>query len=207
MGTAGDPGPRQRHGHADPRADRTVHTEGLEPGGRPTQQSEFQRDLRMEGQNRDVVRVNALALPHAGYWLNAVPSTMYNLKMKTREFIPPVKFRLGMNQYRSEGKCPVCNDTSDARGDHSLNCGRGGGEMTARHHHLRNILHATAAAAHLNPSKEEQGIIPNCGDRPADVYIPGWKAGRDVAYDVTVINNLRGAMSIFPFYLSSPQNY
>ena len=154
-------------------------------------QSEFQRDLRMEGQNRDVVRVNALALPHAGDWLNAVPSTVYNLKMKTREFIPLVKFRLGMNQYRSEGKCPVCNDTSDARGDHSLNCRRGGGEMTARHHHLRNILHATAAAAHLNPSKEEQGIIPNCGDRPADVYIPGWKAGRDVTYDVTVINNLR----------------
>ena len=69
-------------------------------------QSEFQRGLRMEGQNRDVVRVNALALPHAGDWLNAVPSTVYNLKMKTREFIPPVKFRAGHEPVQERREVP-----------------------------------------------------------------------------------------------------
>ena len=100
--------------------------------------------------------------------------------------MPAVKFRLGLPQYRAGGKCPICKEESDRMGDHSLNCSRGGGEMTAR-----DILHATAASALLNPSREEQGIIPGCGERPADVYIPGWKTGRDTAYDVTVINCLR----------------
>ena len=34
-------------------------------------------------------------------------------------------------------------------------------------------------------------MIPGTADRPADVFLPSWKQGRDTAYDVTVVNSLR----------------
>ena len=61
----------------------------------------------------------------------------------------------------------------------------------ANAHHLRDILSALATAAHLNPRQEEQNLIPGSGRRPADIMVPQWLGGKDVAYDVTVINNFR----------------
>ena len=34
-------------------------------------------------------------------------------------------------------------------------------------------------------------LLPGEVGRPADVLIPGWSSGKDVAYDVTVINPLQ----------------
>ena len=159
-------------------------------------QAVFQTLIREQGSRRDIIRTNGVMMPHAGDWLNSIPSKVYNLKIRSREFIPPVKFRLGMPIYRTVGPCPSCDDVSDIMGDHALNCKRGGGERTARHNHLRDILTALATAAHLNPQHEEQNLIPGSGRRPADVMIPQWQGGKDVAYDVTVINNLRQDLAV-----------
>ena len=68
------------------------------------------------------------------------------------------------------------------------------GERIARHNHLRDLLHNTAAAAALAPAKEGRFLLPGEGGRPADLLIPGWANGRDAAWDVTVINPLQESM-------------
>ena len=52
--------------------------------------------------------------------------------------------------------------------------------------------------------KEGRFLLPGCDRRPADVFIPGWAAGRDAALDVTVVNPLQAGTvsgaSITPGY-------
>ena len=62
-----------------------------------------------------------------------------------------------------------------------------------KHNSLRDTLHSTAAEAALAPSKEGRFLLPGEGGRPANIQIPQWARGRDVAYDVTVINPLQAA--------------
>ena len=75
-------------------------------------------------------------------------------------------------------------------GIHAMNCAWQG-ERIARHNALRDTLHSTAASAALAPAKEGRFLLPGEGGRPADVLVPGWSSGKDVAYDVTVINPLQ----------------
>ena len=67
-------------------------------------------------------------------------------------------------------------------------CCGSGGERIARHNHLRDHLHETAAAAGLAPVREARFLIPGEDSRPADVLLPHWVAGQDAAMDVTVVN-------------------
>ena len=51
-----------------------------------------------------------------------------------------------------------------------------------------------AAAAALNPTKENRFLLPGTDRRPADVLIPNWAGGLDAALDVKVVNPLQGAL-------------
>ena len=104
-----------------------------------------------------------------------------------------LKYRLGCPIYSAEVPCPACHHIMDVMGDHALGCG-GQGERIARHNLLRDALHQTASAAALAPVKEGRFLLPGRDARPADLLIPGWSGGRDVAYDVTVVSPLQRAM-------------
>ena len=108
-------------------------------------------------------------------------------------------------------ECPRCDGILDRYGDHALCCS-GGGDRTRRHNLLRNLAYHAAAAANLNPELEKPGLLPhrplhganyengtsyseeNSGAgarRPADVYIPRWRAGPPAAWDFAVTSGLR----------------
>ena len=91
--------------------------------------------------------------------------------------------------FRKSGPCPACKAESDKEGDHAIACGWEG-ERIARHNQLRDALFQTASQAALGPRKEEQAILPGSSCRPADVYLPSWSDGKDVAVDVTVVSSL-----------------
>ena len=57
---------------------------------------------------------------------------------------------------------------------------------------VRDHLHDVAAAAGLGPRKEVRFLIPGNDSRPADVFLPHWKQGKDVALDVAVVNPCKG---------------
>ena len=101
------------------------------------------------------------------------------------------RYRLGLPLYIKEGPCPSCRQQSDVQGNHAMCCGSGG-ERISRHNHLRDHLHDVAAAAGLGPRKEVRFLIPGNDSRPADVLLPHWKQGKDVALDVAVVNPCKG---------------
>ena len=56
---------------------------------------------------------------------------------------------------------------------------------------IRDCLFTTCAQACLGPTKEDRALIPGTDARPADIFLPGWSAGKDTALDVTVVNPLQ----------------
>jgi hypothetical protein len=142
------------------------------------------------GDVREIARLTSLGLPHAGDWLNVLPSPTLGLHMRPAEFVVSVKYRLGVPVFSTAGQCPACSRHSDALGDHAISCGYQG-ERIARHDSLRDAVYHTAQTACLGPTREDRALLPGTEARPADVLIPHWTGGRDTALDLTVINPLQ----------------
>ena len=142
-----------------------------------------------QGETREIARMSSLGLPHAGSWLSVVPSPALGLHLRSAEFIPVLKYRLGIPIYSKEGPCPACDALSDCMGDHALGCQKYG-DRIARHNLLRDVLYEAAASADLGPSKEEPHLIPGSAARPGDILIRRWCDGKDAALDVTVTSPL-----------------
>ena len=147
------------------------------------------QNITEEGKEREIARLASLGLPHAGSWLSVVPSPSLGLHLRAAEFIPVLKYRLGIPLYSSDGPCPACSQPSDRMGDHSLGCGKTG-DRIARHNMLRDVLFEAASSADLGPTKEERHLLPGSIARPGDLTIRRWSNGKDGAIDVTVTGPL-----------------
>ena len=154
----------------------------------------LQEQAREKGDDRDTARLNSVCIKnsHCGDWLNVVPNPGLSLLLQPAEFVVALRYRLGLPVFGDNGPCPACGRPSDNLGDHALNCAWQG-ERIARHNHLRDILHDTAVAAALAPTKEGRFLLPGQEGKPADILIPHWTGGKDTALDVTVINPLQSA--------------
>ena len=139
---------------------------------------------------REKARLTSLGLPHAGDWLNVLPSPTLGLHMRLAEFVIAVKYRLGVPVFSESGQCPACNHHSDMLGDHAISCGNQG-ERIARHNSLRDAIFEVTQTACLGATREGRALLPGTEARPADVLIPLWTGGRDTALDMTVINPLQ----------------
>ena len=133
---------------------------------------------------------NSTALPHAGDWLNVVPSKALGLHLQDWEFRLCLQYWLGLRMLEEGARCPICQGASDAFGDHQVGCG-GNGDRIHRHDAIRHVLFSAAQAAALAPWKGVPSLIPGSSSRPADVYLPNWKGGQPAAIDVTVISTLQ----------------
>ena len=141
------------------------------------------------GDKREIARMASLGLPHAGNWLSVVPSPALGLHLRSPEFIPVLKYRLGIQVYSNDAECPVCSSPSDRMGDHALGCCKSN-DRISRHNILRDVIFETAASADLGPTKEERHLLPGTIARPGDVLIRRWTDGKDGAIDVTVTSPL-----------------
>ena len=74
--------------------------------------------------------------------------------------------------------------SSDHYGDHSVGCSYGG-ERVGRHNAQRDAVFQAAQQSVLSPRREEPFLMPSGMERPADIYIPNWTAGKDTAIDVS----------------------
>ena len=143
------------------------------------------------------------SLPHAGDWLNAIPSSSLGLHLQDKEFRLCLQYWLGLRMVDEPITCPVCHGVADVFGDHQVGCG-GNGDRIYRHDSLRDALFSAAQSAALAPRKEAPSLIPGSSSRPADVYLPNWKRGQPAALDVTVISTMqqltRDRASVVPGY-------
>ena len=134
----------------------------------------FNRSLLLnqlqEGEVRDVARLSSLGLKYAGSWLSVVPSPALGLHLRPAEFVPMLRYCLGVQVYSSEGLCSACGKSSDKMGDHALACARRE-DRIARHNLLRDLIFEAASSASLAPAKEERHLLPGTAARPGDVFI------------------------------------
>ena len=131
------------------------------------------------------------ALPHAGDWLNAIPSRALGLHIPNRDFILCLSYWLGLPVTNRMSACPACGSgNADVLGDHQVGCG-GNSDRISRHNALRDALFSAAQSAALAPRLEAPSLVPSSSSRPADIFIPNWQAGRPAALDVSVISTLQ----------------
>ena len=134
--------------------------------------------------------VLSTSLPHAGDWLNGVPSAVLGLHLQDREFRCCLKYWLGIPLHSSPYPCPECPGTADEFGDHQIGCG-GNGDRIYRHNAIRDVIFSAAQSAALAPTREAPGVVPGSLSRPADVLLPTWSCGRPAALDVHIISPLQ----------------
>ena len=152
-------------------------------------QSILLNHLTEEGQVREIARMKSLGLPQAGAWLSVSPLPALGLHLRAPEFVPCLKYRLGVPIYAADGTCPSCSAPSDSMGDHALGCAKHG-DRIARHDQLRDVLYEAASSASLAPVREERHLLPGTAARPGDLLIRRRSDGKDAAIDVTVTGPL-----------------
>jgi hypothetical protein len=130
------------------------------------------------------------ALPHAGDWLNVVPSSALGLHLLDQEFRPCLQYWLGLPIFAEGVRCPVCWSVADPFGDHHVGCG-GNGDRIHRHNSIRDAIFSAAQTAALAPRKEFPSLVPCSQSRPADIFLPNWERDRPAALDVSVISTLQ----------------
>ncbi len=109
-------------------------------------------------------------LPHAGDWLNIIPSTTLGFHLHDREFRCCLRYWLGVPLHSSSYPCPKCHLTANAYVDHQVGCGENR-DRIARHNAVRDAIHAASQSAALAPSKETPGLLPGSQARPGDIFI------------------------------------
>ena len=153
-------------------------------------EASFQHLLSSADSNRSRALVLSSALPHAGDWLNVVPSPSLGLHLQDREYRCCLRYWLGVPLHSNPSPCPECRGVADVMGDHQVGCG-GNGDRISRHNAIRDVLFSAAQSAALAPSKETPGLVPNSLARPADILLPNWHQGRPAFVDVHVISPLQ----------------
>ena len=134
----------------------------------------------------------SFSIPHAGDWLNVVPSTALGLHLLDREFRLCLRYWLRLQMFPVGAHCPVYHSAADPHGDHHVGCG-GNGDRILRHNSVRDAIYTAAQSAALVPQREVPSLIPGSMSRPADVFLPSWKRGHPAAMDVTVISTMQPA--------------
>ena len=134
----------------------------------------FKSLLSSSPDNRSRAFLLSSSIPHAGAWLQAVPSSSLGLLFPDIEFRLSLKYWLGVPLYPEDSACLVCSTPGDIFGDHQVSCG-GNGDRIHRHDALRNIISAVASAAALGSCKEVPSLIPGRSSRPVDIFLPNWQ--------------------------------
>ena len=151
--------------------------------------SQLRGDLLSSCSDRFKALVNACSYSYSGDWLRVVPIRDLRLEMPSNAYQRCLQYRLGVPLYSSEVTCGHCGEMSDCSGDHDSWCRGSLQRVSVRHNAVRDLLFQKAAEAQLGPQKEPQNLIPQHGElRPADVFIPNFRYGRDVCIDVSIVS-------------------
>ena len=128
----------------------------------------------------------------SGSFLHAVPNEHLATKMYNREFQFAVAYRLGLPVNLSKNVCsmPNCSQSVDKYGDHALSCGYGG-DRIYRHNALRDSIFHLLRKVGFDAKLEKKGLLANSNEKPGDIFVHSFDAGRPAALDVTVSSSMQ----------------
>ena len=133
---------------------------------------------------------NSTTLPHAGDWLNIVPSKVLGLHLQDWEFRLCLQYWQGRRMLEDGARCLIGQGAGDTFGDHQMGCEENR-DRIHRYDAICDVLFSAAQAAALAPWKEVSSLISGSSSCLANVYLPNWKRGKPAAIDVTVISTLQ----------------
>jgi hypothetical protein len=136
---------------------------------------------------RDRARLLALAAPHSGDWLNALPISSCGLRLGDEAIRVAVGLRLG-SKICEPHQCP-CGFNVDPEGTHGLACRRSAGR-SSRHHAINDLVWRALIKADVPSVKEPVGLLRSDGKRPDGLTQIPWQGGRCLTWDVTVTDTL-----------------
>ena len=115
--------------------------------------------------------------PHASAWTKALPTS--SNKFSNLEWVIAMKRWLGIPIFNKEHICVAChNQIMDIHGHHAAVCPVSG-DRIKRHNALRDCFYEFCLNAAWGPIKEKPFLLPYSSERPADIFIPNFSAGKD----------------------------
>lgn len=132
-------------------------------------------------------RLRAVAAPHAGDWLLALPITNCGLRLDDESMRVAVGYRLGLPVCWPHS-CP-CGTLVEGNGYHGLSCSLGPGRWP-RHAALNDIICKSLIRAGIPTVKEPVGLVRTDGKRPDGLTHIPWRAGRCLIWDATVSDTM-----------------
>ena len=121
---------------------------------------------------------------HSGDWLMALPITACGLKLDDEAVRVAVALRLGLDLCGPH-PCALCSSPVDAWGTHAFVCKHAPGRIS-RHHVINDSFARAFASAGVPVKKEPSGLLLNDSKRPDGLTLIPWRAGKPLAWDVTV---------------------
>jgi hypothetical protein len=153
----------------------------------PVVASSYESLLSTASDNYNRARLRAVASPHAGDWLKAIPSSSLGLRLNDEGLRIAVGLRLGANLC-APFTC-VCGSQVDARGAHGLSCIKSAGRQL-RHSLVNDEVLRAFTRAGVPAKREPTGLIPTSQLRPDGATVIPWSQGRCLAWDVTCPDTL-----------------
>ena len=129
----------------------------------------------------------AVAYPHAGAWLRAIPNSSLGLAMSPREFVTSLRLRLGIPVFpapQHSVRC-VCGHELDIFGDHTFGCGP---LRIKRHDTLCDVIFHWLLLDNSNV-RREQRCSSHSMTIPGDVFHPDFSLGKAAYFDIFLRNS------------------
>ncbi len=144
-------------------------------------------DLVSKMNEKDVLRFNSFQDKFASSWLNVVPSKNLNLKLTDQQLRIAIGLRVGAKLCEKH-KC-VCGKMVEEDGHHGLLCNKSTGKFS-RHANLNALVKQTISSLSFPSVLEPRGLFRSDGKRPDGMTIVPWNSGRQLVWDVTVVDSL-----------------
>mmetsp|Transcript_18456 Transcript_18456/g.23873 ORF Transcript_18456/g.23873 Transcript_18456/m.23873 type:complete len:393 (-) Transcript_18456:171-1349(-) len=144
---------------------------------------------------REMTRLRSCSMKGSGAFLQAVPNQNFGTKFFHREFQISVAYRLGLpvnlggNRFCSISKC---SKILDKYGDHALSCAYGG-DRIYRHNALRDSIFHMLRRVGFDAKLEKKGLLVDSNEKPGDIFVHSFDAGRPAAFDVTVSSSIQSS--------------
>ena len=120
-------------------------------------------------------------------WLNVVPCKNLGLKLDDQQLRFPIGLRLGANI------CVAhtfhCGKRAEQDGLHGLPCTKSAGRFS-RHATHHSLIKQTLGSLDLPAMLEPRGLYRTDGKRPDGVTMIPWETGKQLVWDVTVVDAL-----------------
>ena len=120
-------------------------------------------------------------------WLNVVPCKNLGLNLDDQQLRFSIGLRLGANICVAH-TCH-CGKRVERDGLHGLSCTKSAGRFS-RHATLNSLIKQTLGSLDLPSMLEPPGLYRTDGKRPDDVTMIPWKMGKQLVWDVTVVDAL-----------------